>query len=78
MPKLTINEKDYYTDDFNEEQMKMYSEINLAREEMSRMNYLMQVLDARCNMLGGMIVEAAEANAEDEIKSLPDQTSDDD
>jgi hypothetical protein len=65
MPKLTINEKDYYTDDFNEEQMKMYSEINLAREEMGRMNYLMQVLDARCNTLGGMIVQIAEASKEE-------------
>lgn len=73
MAKIVINEKDYYTDDFNEDQMKMYSEIGLAREEMSRMNYLMQVLDARCNMLGGMIVEAAEQN---DIKQLPDQETD--
>lgn len=73
MPKLTINDKDYYTDDFNEDQMKMYTEINLAREEMGRMDYLMRVLDARCNQLGGMIVQIAETPAEDEIKKLPDQ-----
>ena len=60
MPKLTVNDKDYYTDDFNEQQMSMYREISVAREEMNRMQYLMQVLDARCNMLGGMIVEIAE------------------
>jgi len=65
MPKLKINEKDYYTDDFNGDQMKMYNEINLAREEMGRMNYLMQVLDARCNQLGGMIVQIAEASEEE-------------
>ena len=59
MPKLSINNKDYYTDDFNEQQMSMYREISIAREEMNRMQYLMQVLDARCNMLGGMIVEQA-------------------
>ena len=75
MAKIVINEKDYYTDDFNEDQMKMYSEIGLAREEMSRMNYLMQVLDARCNLLGGMIVEAAEQN---DTKQLPDQETDGD
>ena len=75
MAKIVINEKDYYTDDFNEDQMKMYQEIGLAREEMSRMNYLMQVLDARCNMLGGMIVEAAEQN---DIEQLPDQATDGD
>jgi len=73
MPKLTINDKDYYTDDFNEDQMKMYQEINLAREEMARMDYLMRVLDARCNQLGGMIIQIAETPAEDEVKKLPDQ-----
>ena len=73
MPKLSINEKDYYTDDFNEDQMKMYNEINLAREEMARMDYLMRVLDARCNQLGGMIIQIAETPAEDEVKKLPDQ-----
>jgi hypothetical protein len=78
MPKLTINDKDYYTDDFNEDQMKMYNEINLAREEMGRMDYLMRVLDGRCNQLGGMIVQIAETPAEDEVKKLPDQETDGD
>lgn len=64
MPKLKINETEYYTDDFNEQQMSMYREISVAREEMNRMQYLMQVLDARCNMLGGMIVEIAEQTEE--------------
>ena len=64
MPKLSIDNKDYYTDEFNEQQMSMYREIGIAREEMNRMQYLMQVLDARCNMLGGMIVEIAEAETE--------------
>lgn len=72
MPKLTINEKEYYTDDFNEEQMSAYNEINAARAEMSRMDYLMRVLDARCNLLGGVIVQIAES---DDIKQLPDQES---
>ena len=64
MPKLSINDKEYYTDDFNEEQMSMYREISIAREEMNRMQYLMQVLDLRCNMLGSMIVEIAEQTEE--------------
>lgn len=67
MAKLTINEKEYYTDDFNEDQMKMYHEISLAREEMGRMDYLMRVLDGRCNQLGSMILEIAEQN---EVKQL--------
>ena len=76
MAKITINEKDYYTDDFNEEQMAMYREINLAREEMSRMNYLMQVLDARCNMLGAMIVETAEQAVEAEAPETEESDAD--
>ena len=76
MAKITINEKDYYTDDFNENQMAMYREINLAREEMARMNYLMQVLDARCNMLGGMIVETAEQAVEAEAPETEESDAD--
>ena len=76
MAKITINEKDYYTDDFNENQMAMYREINLAREEMARMNYLMQVLDARCNMLGGMIVEIAEQAVETEAPETEESDGD--
>jgi len=43
MSKITINDKEYHTDDFNEEQMNMYREIGLAREEMARMDYLWSV-----------------------------------
>ena len=30
MPKLTINDKEYDTESFNEEQMAMYNEISVA------------------------------------------------
>lgn len=69
MAKLTINDKDYYTDDFNEEQMSMHQEITIAQSEMGRMDYLMKVLQARCNMLGGMIVEIAEQENPDAEES---------
>ena len=69
MAKLTINDKDYYTDDFNEEQMSMHQEITIAQSEMSRMDYLTKVLQARCNMLGGMIVEIAEQENPDETET---------
>lgn len=75
MAKLTINEKDYYTDDFNEDQMKMYHELSLAREEMGRMDYLMRVLDGRCTQLGSMILEIAEQN---EVKQLQPDLLDED
>lgn len=79
MAKLTINEKDYYTDDFNEDQMKMYREINLAREEIGRMDYLMRVLDGRCNQLGAMILQIAEQNEGKQLQpDLLDEAEKDD
>lgn len=60
MSKLTINEKEYNTDDFNEEQMSAFNEINIARSEMQRMDYLMRLLDSRCNFLANVIVKIAE------------------
>lgn len=68
MPKLTINNKDYYTDDFNEDQMKMFQEVNLARQEIGRMDYLMSILDARCSQLASMIVSIAEQSTEEAVE----------
>ena len=65
MAKLTINDTDYYTDDFNEDQMKMYQEVQIASSEIERMSYLVRVLKARQEMLAGMIVQAAESEVED-------------
>jgi hypothetical protein len=65
MAKLTINDTDYYTDDFNEDQMKMYQEVQIASSEIERMSYLVNVLKARQEMLAGMIVQAAESEVED-------------
>jgi hypothetical protein len=67
MAKLTINDKEYYTDDFNEEQLAMQQEISLAQSEINRMDYLTKVLQARCNILAGMIVEIAE-NEEPDVE----------
>jgi hypothetical protein len=65
MAKLIINDTDYYTDDFNEDQMKMYQEVQIASSEIERMSYLVNVLKARQEMLAGMIVQAAESEVED-------------
>jgi hypothetical protein len=67
MAKLTINDKEYYTDDFNEEQLAMQQEISLAQSEIHRMDYLTKVLQARCSILAGMIVEIAE-NEEPDVE----------
>jgi hypothetical protein len=55
MPKLTINDKEHDTEDFNEEQLAMYNEIMIAKQEMNRCEYVFKVLEARCNQLAGMI-----------------------
>ena len=68
MPKLTIDDKDYYTDDFNKEQMSAYNEMTAARSEIQRMDYLMRVLDDRTKVLANFIV--SEANKQEE----PDET----
>jgi hypothetical protein len=65
MPKLTINDTEYNTEDFNENQTAMYNEVMIARTEMNRIEYLFKVLEARCNQLAGMIEEEAKAPAEE-------------
>lgn len=60
MAKITINDKDYYTDDFNDEQKKAYAEIQAASSELDRMQYIAQVLNARREYLAGAIVQIAE------------------
>jgi hypothetical protein len=64
MAKITINDKEYYTDDFNEEQSKAYQEIMVASSEMERISYVAQVLDARRQMLAGMIEQLANSDEE--------------
>jgi hypothetical protein len=59
MPKLTINEKDYYTEDFNAEQEAIYGEIVIAKTEQDRFDYMKQVLELRANQLALLIAEAA-------------------
>ena len=70
MPKLTIDNKDYYTDDFNKEQMSAYNEMTVARSEMQRMDYLIRVLDDRTKVLANFIVDEATKQEEpDETKT---------
>ena len=66
MAKITINDKDYYTDDFNEEQSKAYQEIQIASAELDRMSYVGRVLDARRQALAGMIEQIANKPADEE------------
>ena len=65
MPKLTINDTDYYTEDFNETQTKLYNEVMLATDQMKRLEVQFKALEGMTNALASQIVEAGK-DAEDE------------
>ena len=64
MPKLTINDTDYYTEDFNETQTKLYNEVMLATDQMKRLEVQFKALEGMTNVLASQIVEAGN-DAED-------------
>ena len=64
MPKITVDGKDLYTDDFNEDQMKVYEEIIWAKEITDRLKYQIQVLEMRMQGLSSALLPK-----EDEAKS---------
>jgi len=64
MAKITIDEKDYYTEDFNEEQNKIYNEVAYVKDQADRHRYLTSILDGRMNQLAAMIVAAADKEEE--------------
>jgi len=66
MPKLTINDTEYDTEDFNEEQKGLYNEVLIAQGEMQRHEYIFKVLEARCNQLAGLIEGAAVSDKDKE------------
>ena len=65
MPKLTINDTDYYTEDFNETQKKLYNEVMLATDQMKRLEVQFKALEGMTSVLASQIVEAGK-DAEDE------------
>jgi len=65
MAKLTINDTDYYTEDFNEAQTKLYNEVMLATDQMRRLEVQFKALEGMTNVLASQIVEAGK-DAEDE------------
>lgn len=66
MAKITINDRELYTDDFNETQQRVMQEINLASSEIDRMKYTAQVLEARVNVLAGLILEEEDKKVAEE------------
>ena len=58
MPKLTINDVEYNTEDFNEEQIALYNKVMLAQDEMQRLDINFSALQGLSNTLAAQIVEA--------------------
>ena len=65
MPKLTINNVEYNTEDFNEEQTTLYNKVMLAQDEMQRLDVTFSSLQGLSNTLAAQIVEAGN-DAKDE------------
>ena len=61
--KLTYNgeEKTLQTDDFNEDQNKLFSEASTAERELVRYKYLTAIFEDRRAFLLGKLVESVEA-----------------
>ena len=51
MSKITIDEVEYETDDFTEQQNNILTELLYVKEEVSRLDYLTQVMDGRLKYL---------------------------
>lgn len=60
MAKIKINDKDLYTDDFNEVQMKAYNELQINAAEISRLEYIVSVLKNRQGFLATALEQEEE------------------
>ena len=58
MPKLTINDVDYHTEAFNDEQIALYNKVMIAQDEMQRLDVTFSALQGLSNTLAAQIVEA--------------------
>jgi|TARA_A100001015_G_scaffold109809_1_gene121853 hypothetical protein len=56
MAKLTINDKEVYTDDFNEEQNKIFSEVQMLSSEIYRLEYQAALMKSRQQILAEMLL----------------------
>ena len=51
MPKVTINDIEYETEDFTEEQMSAFNELRINQDERDRASYRMHLLTERSKQL---------------------------
>ena len=64
MSKITINDKEYETDDFTEEQRNVFREAQMASSELDRLSYLGKVLDERRALLVQTLLNMLEPSSE--------------
>jgi len=58
MTTITINEKEYETDNFTDEQKRILSEIEFSQSEVRRLDYLTKVMDDRFKSLVSSLTES--------------------
>lgn len=58
MAKLTIDDKEYETDDFTEEQVSLYNEIMYVNGQMQQKEYMFKILDARKSSLAQALADS--------------------
>lgn len=71
MAKLTINDKEVYTDDFDEEQNKIFSEVQMLSSEISRLEYQAALMKNRQQILAEMLLPE---DSKDEDTNSDDQS----
>lgn len=68
MAKLTVDEKEYETDDFNDEQRSVYNELVYVSSVLQQQDYVMQVTDSRKKYLVDVLKNSLNAPADDDNK----------
>lgn len=71
MAKLTINDKEVYTDDFDEEQNKIFSEVQMLSSEISRLEYQAALMKNHQQILAEMLLPE---DSKDEDTNSDDQS----
>ena len=71
MAKPTINDKEVYTDDFDEEQNKIFSEVQMLSSEISRLEYQAALMKNRQQILAEMLLPE---DSKDEDTNSDDQS----
>lgn len=65
MTTITIDEKEYETEDFTDEQKAILGEIEFSQAETRRLDYLTKIMDSRFKSLVSSLTESLNKNKED-------------